>query len=299
MQAEQHLKAFLKQLKAERRLSQNTIMAYKRDLHDFLRFCGREGIHKLAELDSHTVRRFAAESHRLGLSPRSIARRLSSLRSFLSFAVQAGLISSNVAINVQAPKPSRRLPNTLDVDQVASLLALEGKKPLTVRDRAILELLYSSGLRLSELVGLDLNDLDLNDRTVRVTGKGQKMRVVPVGKFAAEAIQAWLKVRSALAGSDEKAFFVSQRGGRLAARTVQARLKKWALARGAPMGVHPHMLRHSFASHLLESSGNLRAIQELLGHASISTTQVYTHLDFQHLARIYDQSHPRARRRKD
>jgi len=299
VQAEQHLKAFLKQLKAERRLSQNTIMAYKRDLYDFLRFCSREGLHELAELDTHAVRQFAGESHRLGLSPRSIARRLSSLRSFLSFAVQAGLISSNVAINVQAPKPSRRLPNTLDVDQVASLLALEGKKPLTVRDRAILELLYSSGLRLSELVGLDLNDLDLNDRTVRVTGKGQKMRVVPVGKFAIEAIQAWLKVRLALAGSEEKAFFVSQRGGRLAARTVQARLKKWALARGVPMGVHPHMLRHSFASHLLESSGNLRAVQELLGHASISTTQVYTHLDFQHLARIYDQSHPRARRRED
>ncbi|MGE4658398.1 MAG: tyrosine-type recombinase/integrase, partial [Gammaproteobacteria bacterium] len=242
MRAEQYLEAFLEQLKTERRLSQHTLIAYKRDLDVFLDFCDREGLHELTELDAYTVRRFAAESHRRGLSPRSIARRLSALRGFLAFAVQAGAISSNVAVNIQAPKPSRRLPNTLDADQVASLLALEGEEPLTVRDRAILELIYSSGLRLSELIGLDLGDLDLDDRTVRVTGKGRKTRVVPVGRLAIAAAQAWLAVRSALAGPNEAAFFVSQRGTRLAPRTVQVRLKQWALKRGVPMAVNPHML---------------------------------------------------------
>ena len=213
--------------------------------------------------------------------------------------VRGGIIKSNPASGVQAPKPSRRLPATLDADQVASLLALAGEDDLTVRDRAMLELFYSSGLRLAELVGVDLSDLDFPDRTVRVTGKGNKVRIVPVGRYALEALETWIVVRVTIAKPQEVALFVSRRGTRLAPRTVQSRLKRWAQQQGAPVGVHPHMLRHSFASHMLESSGNLRAVQELLGHASLSTTQVYTHLDFQHLAQIYDKAHPRAQRRDD
>jgi len=295
---ELHVKAFLTHLRTERRLSPHTLSAYQRDLNSLADFCARSSL-TLEALDAYSIRRFAAECHRRGSSARSIARGLSAVRRFLAFMVQEGVIQSNPAVNVQAPKPSRRLPATLDVDQVASLLALAGDDDLTVRDRAMLELLYSSGLRLAELVGLDLIDLDIPDRTVRVTGKGNRTRVVPVGGHALEALEVWLKVRAGVARKGEAGLFVSRRGTRLAARTVQARLKRWARAQGAPVGVHPHMLRHSFASHMLESSGDLRAVQELLGHASISTTQVYTHLDFQHLAHIYDKAHPRARRRED
>lgn len=291
--------AFLHDLKNGRRLSLHTIAAYERDLHALLDFCGREGVRSFPELDVYHVRRFAAESHRRGLSPRSIARRLSAVRSFLRSLVVAGALKSNVAVHVQAPKPSRRLPATLDADQVAKLLAISGDDTITIRDRAILELFYSSGLRLAELVGLDVDDLDTADRTVRVTGKGSKARVVPVGRYAIEAVREWLLARAGLASAEQRALFVSKRGGRLAPRTVQQRINHWALRQGNPTRVHPHMLRHSFATHLLESSGNLRAVQELLGHASLSTTQVYTHVDFQHLAHVYDQAHPRARRRSD
>jgi integrase/recombinase XerC len=197
---------------------------------------------------------------------------------------------------VQAPKPARRLPGTLDADQVARLLAIQGDAALTIRDRAILELFYSSGLRLAELIGLDVPDLDLADRTVRVTGKGNKTRIVPVGRYAVDAVRDWLAARAGLAASGESALFVSTKGRRLKPRTVQARIDYWARRQGSTTHVHPHMLRHSFATHLLESSGNLRAVQELLGHSSLSTTQVYTHVDFQHLADVYDQAHPRARK---
>lgn len=249
-----------------------------------------------------------------------MARRLSAVRSFYAWLLRSRIIGSNPAADVQAPRPKRRLPSTLDADQMASLLApggaqaarpgdagpaqpggpgIDESNPLMVRDRAILELFYSSGLRLAELAGLDLVDLDAADRTVRVTGKGDKVRVVPVGAPALEAIEAWLAVRVDIAAPGEMAIFVSKRGTRLARRTIQQRVKLWARRRGTPVGVHPHMLRHSFASHMLESSGDLRAVQELLGHASISTTQVYTHLDFQHLAHIYDRAHPRAKRRRE
>ena len=291
------LERFLHQLKIERRLSSHTLSAYQRDLTALLEYCVKEGVNSLTSLDVYHVRRFAAESHRRGLSPRSIARRLSAVRSFLTALVQDGVLTSNVAVHVQAPRPSRRLPATLDADQVASLLAIEGDDDLAIRDRAILELFYSSGLRLAELVSLDVGELDMPDRTVRVNGKGSKSRVVPVGRLALEAIGNWLLVRGKFVDADEQAMFVSKRGRRLAARSVQARLNHWALVQGSPTRVHPHMLRHSFATHLLESSGNLRAVQELLGHSSLSTTQVYTHLDFQHLAHIYDKSHPRAKRR--
>ncbi|HEU4617612.1 MAG TPA: tyrosine recombinase XerC [Gammaproteobacteria bacterium] len=298
MRPPEALAAFLAGLKTERRLSPHTLSAYRRDLEGLLDFLRREGIASLGDVDSYHVRRFAAESHRRGLGPRSVARRLSAVRSFFAFLVRSGLAGSNPGVHVQAPKPSRRLPSTLDTDQVASLLTLDADDALAIRDRAVLELFYSSGLRLAELVGLDLGDVDLKDRTVRVTGKGSKSRVVPVGRKAVEAIEAWLGLRSGIARAEEPALFVSRRGDRLAPRSVQARLAYWAKRQGAPVRVHPHLLRHSFASHLLESSGDLRAVQELLGHASLSTTQVYTHLDFQHLAHIYDQAHPRARRRQ-
>ena len=257
-----------------------------------------------------------------------MARRLSAVRCFYAWLLRSRIVGSNPAADVQAPRPKRRLPSTLDADQMASLLAtgdgqttrpggeqakrpgdagaaqpggsgIDESDPLIVRDRAILELFYSSGLRLAELAGLDLVDLDAADRTVRVTGKGDKVRVVPVGVPALEALRAWLAVRVDFARPGETAIFVSKRGTRLARRTIQQRVKLWARRRGTPVGVHPHMLRHSFASHMLESSGDLRAVQELLGHASISTTQVYTHLDFQHLAHIYDKAHPRAKRRRE
>ena len=289
---------FLRELDTERRLSVHTIAAYRRDLDALLDFCGREGVDSWAKLDSYHVRRFAAECHRRGSSPRSIARRLSAVRSFFGFLLRAGLAASNPAVHVQAPKASRRLPATLDADQMASLLKPGRDDPLALRDAALLELCYSSGLRLAELVRLDVDHVDLRDRTVRVVGKGNKTRIVPVGRVAVASLQTWLRVRGEIAARDEPAMFVSRRGRRLAARSVQARVDEWARRRGTPVRVHPHMLRHSFASHLLESSGDLRAVQELLGHSSISTTQVYTHLDFQHLAHVYDKAHPRARRRQ-
>ena len=298
MSADELLASFIRHLKDERRLSPHTLKAYQRDLNTFLVFCGR-GTIELAKLDSFAVRDFAAECHRKGLNPRSIARRLSAVRRFLAYLVQEHILTANPAASVRAPKPARRLPATLDADQVAGLLALQGDDLFSVRDRAMLELFYSSGLRLSELVGLDLAELDLTDRTVRITGKGDKTRIVPVGRYAVAALEAWIELRAAIAAGDENALFVSRRGTRLAGRSVQARLKQWAKRWGAGIPIHPHILRHSFATHLLEASGDLRAVQELLGHASISTTQIYTHLDFQHLAHIYDQSHPRARRRSD
>ncbi|HEX5049583.1 MAG TPA: tyrosine recombinase XerC [Gammaproteobacteria bacterium] len=291
--------AFLERLKTERRLSPHTISAYQRDLNALLGFCEREGVASFKALDSYVVRRFAAESHRRGLGARSVARRLSAVRTFLAYLVELGEVGSNAGVHVQAPKPPRRLPATLDADQVASLLAISGDDFLTLRDRAMLELFYSSGLRLAELVSLNLVDVDAADRTVRVTGKGSKTRVVPVGKAALAALHDWREVRHEVAKPGEQAMFLTRNGERISHRSVQARVNHWARRRGTPTGVHPHMLRHSFASHLLESSHDLRAVQEMLGHASLSTTQVYTHLDFQHLAQVYDQAHPRARKRRD
>lgn len=297
--AANEIESFLNSLRFERRLSRHTTSAYQRDLGAFASFCEKEGLADLEALDAYHIRNFAAETHRRGLSPRSVARRLSAVRSFLRALVIAGRLKANVAADVSAPKPRKRLPATLDADQVAQLLEASGDDALTLRDRAMLELFYSSGLRLAELVNLDLNDLDFADQTVRVTGKGNKTRILPVGRHALEAIRQWLPERAGLAAREESAVFVSRKGGRLAPRSVQARLDRWAKVKGSRRHLHPHLLRHSFATHLLESSGDLRAVQELLGHASISTTQVYTHLDFQHLATSYDKAHPRARRRRE
>ena len=288
---------FLAHLAHERRLSLHTITSYRRDLTCLAGFCDRESITDWASLKVHHLRRFAAVSHGAGLDPRSIQRRLSGARSFLKYLIREGELEHNPAVGVSAPRAARKLPATLDVDQMGSLLTIQGDDPVTLRDRAMLELLYSSGLRLAELTGLDLTDLDLADGMVRVTGKGRKTRLVPVGRTAREALRAWLKVRGGLASVEEQAVFIGVRGQRISSRSVQARVSYWARRSGLGQRVHPHLFRHSFASHMLESSGDLRSVQEMLGHANISTTQIYTHLDFQHLAQIYDKTHPRARKK--
>jgi integrase/recombinase XerC len=303
------LARFRRYLGTERRLSAHTGAAYGRDLAALAAWCDRLGLADWAALDSQHIRSFAAHSHAGGLSPRSIQRRLSAVRSFYEFLLReardartgrrrgAAAVRVNPALEVRAPKAARRLPQTLDADQMARLLEIRVHGALDCRDRALMELLYSSGLRLAELVGLDLASLDLRDRTVRVLGKGGKSRIVPVGRLALAALREWLKQRAALAMAGEQALFVGRGGARLGPRAVQARVGYWARRQGIPQHVHPHLFRHSFASHLLESGGELRGVQELLGHADISTTQIYTHLDFQHLARIYDAAHPRARRK--
>jgi integrase/recombinase XerC len=288
---------FLASLSHERRLSPHTMDGYGRDLASLLKYCEAQGLSAWSALDAQHVRSFAAQCHRRGLGPRSIQRRLSAVRSLCRFLIREGEIRNDPAADIVAPKAAKRLPTTLDADTMARLLAFRADGQLGLRDKAIMELFYSSGLRLSELLGLDLLDLDLRDRTVRVLGKGRKTRIVPVGRHAVDALQAWLRDRTAIAAVDEMAVFVGVNGRRLGPRVVQQRIARWARLQGLPEHVHPHMFRHSFASHLLESSGDLRAVQELLGHANISTTQVYTHLDFQHLARIYDAAHPRARKR--
>jgi integrase/recombinase XerC len=288
---------FRRHLAIERRLSAHTDSNYARDLAALVKYCDRHGIPDWAALDSQHVRIFAAHSHAAGLAPRSIQRRLSAVRSFCNFLVRERALPGNPAYEIRAPKAGRRLPHTLDADQMAQLLDVPPGDALVARDHALVELLYSSGLRLAELVGLDLADLDLKDRTVRVLGKGRKSRIIPVGKKAVRALERWLRERLALVKPAEMAVFIGRNGRRLGPRAVQLRVAEWARRRGLGVPVHPHLFRHSFASHLLESSGELRGVQELLGHADISTTQIYTHLDFQHLARIYDRTHPRARRK--
>ena len=283
---------YLEHLAVERRASPHTVAAYRRDL---ARFVAEVGDRAPGEVHTHDVRAFASRLHGGGLSPRSIARHLSSVRSLFAHLMRRGALAGNPALGVQAPKAQRRLPGALDTDQAAQLFAAEPDSDLGKRDRAMLELLYGSGLRLSELVAIDLADLDLAGGFVTVTGKGRKTRIVPLGGPAKAAIEAWLATRPGLAGAAP--LFTGRGSARISPRSVQLRVKKLAQQAAANDGVHPHMLRHSFASHLLESSGDLRAVQELLGHANIGTTQIYTHLDFQHLAKVYDRAHPRAGRR--
>ncbi len=260
-------------------------------------YCDVAGIADWEHLTVAEVRGWVSALHRQGLSGKSIQRALSALRTFYRYLLREQIVTCNPASGVSAPKSTRRLPATLTPDQATRLVALDVRDPLAARDRALLELLYSSGLRLSELVNLNLAELDLAAGSVRVTGKGRKVRDVPVGTKAREALRDWLVVRTQLTGAEEHAVFIARNGRRLGARAVQARLQGWAKHQGMGVPVHPHMLRHSFASHVLESSGDLRAVQEMLGHANISTTQIYTHLDFQHLAGVYDKAHPRARKK--
>ena len=286
---------FIKHLEFERRLSPLTCKNYRRDLHALERWCSEAAVNAWNDLDSEHFRSWSAACFRRGLSSKSIQRRLSAARTFYRYLLREKHVRNNPVLSVSAPKAGKRLPGNLDVDRMARLLDIPGTGPLVDRDRAILELLYSSGLRLAELTGLNLGDVDLSDATVRVTGKGNKDRIVPVGRHARKAIRQWSRTRVQLANGDEKALFVSTRGSRLSQRAVQARVKHWGKRQGIDTRVYPHLFRHSFATHLLESSHDLRGVQELLGHANISTTQVYTHLDFQHLAQIYDQTHPRAK----
>jgi integrase/recombinase XerC len=288
------LDAFLSHLAYERRLSPHTVANYARDVRALLELAGST---PLADIHPNLARRFVAQLHARGLNGKSLARALSAWRTLYRYLARDHGVTRNPFQGVRAPKSARTLPKALSPDEASRLVAMECDDALSVRDRAIFELFYSSGLRLAELVGLKLSDVDFDEAIVRVTGKGSKTRVVPVGRFALNAIRDWLEQRRRLASHEQQKLFLTARGTPLGPRAIQTRLRQWAVRQGLGQPVHPHMLRHSFASHVLQSSGDLRAVQEMLGHASISTTQVYTHLDFQHLAKAYDAAHPRAKRK--
>lgn len=289
---------WLAELAEQRRQSPHTVSNYRRDLHVL---CELAGASELDALQPQHIRRFVAQLHARGLGGRSLARTLSAWRGFYRWLGLRGLTTHNPIDGIRAPKSPKALPKLLSPDEANRLLEVRSEESpdlLSIRDHAMFELFYSSGLRLAELAALDLSCLqNVAAGEVRVLGKRSKLRLVPVGAKAREAVAAWALRRGELAAADETALFVGQRGNRLGLRMIQLRLKRRALLQGLPTSVHPHMLRHSFASHLLQASGDLRAVQEMLGHASIASTQVYTHLDFQHLADIYDQAHPRAKRK--
>ena len=288
------VEAFLSYLQVERRMSAHTLDAYRRDLTVLAQWCDAQGAGAPRALATDQLREFIAAGHRRGLSPRSLQRRLSAIRSFYAWLLKNGAIDSSPAAGLRAPKAPRKLPQVLDADEAVQLVELPTDAPLGLRDRALLELFYSSGLRLSELCALRWRDLDLASAMVLVRGKGNRERTVPVGSHAMAALQAWRKDSG---GGTDKPVFPGRGGGAISQRAVQIRIRQLAQRQGLFKHVHPHMLRHSFASHILESSGDLRGVQELLGHADIATTQIYTHLDFQHLAKVYDAAHPRAKRR--
>lgn len=292
------LVAFLHHLAHERRVSGHTLNNYRRGLTRFRAWLEDGGGGRWERLDQQTIRNYVAWRHRGGASGRTLQRELSALRSLYRYLLRERIVEQNPAQGVRAPKTARKLPATLDADQLCGLLDEPDDDPLMLRDTAMVELFYSSGLRLAELVAINVGDLSGDDATLEITGKGAKTRRVPVGNKALAAVGRWLKVRGNYVETGQKALFVSRCGNRIHPRTVQQRLQHWAMVRGASRNLHPHLLRHSFASHLLESSGDLRAVQELLGHSNIGTTQIYTHLDFQHLAQVYDQAHPRARKKE-
>jgi integrase/recombinase XerC len=296
--ADPSVEQFLAELAHQRRASAHTIDAYR---HDLAHLRAAAGDKPLAALQSHELRRTAMRLHGQGLAPRSVARTLSAWRAYYRWLARRGQLSSDPCAGLRAPKRPRVLPKALGVEQAAALLDAplgSDDEALGQRDRAMFELFYSSGLRLSELASLNLiGGLDLAGGEVTVTGKRGKTRTVPVGAKAAKALAEWIEQRMTLAAPGEPALFVSKRGTRLGPRGIEQRLSHWAKQSGVGVHVHPHMLRHSFASHVLQSSGDLRAVQEMLGHASIATTQIYTHLDFQHLAKIYDAAHPRAKKK--
>ncbi len=285
---------YLDFLRHERRLAAHTLAAYSRDAALLEKLsAGRDP----RELGAADIRRFVASLHGGGLSPRSLARLLSAWRGFFDWLAKHREVAANPCKGIRAPRAARTLPEALSPDDASRLVALEDGSDAGIRDRALFELAYSCGLRVSELTGLDVGSVDAASGEARVTGKGSKTRIVPVGGPALEALARWLPVRARLAAAGEPALFVGRTGKRLSPREVQRRIKRRAAAAGLGVDVHPHMLRHSFASHVLQSSGDLRAVQEMLGHASIASTQVYTHLDFQHLAKVYDAAHPRAKKK--
>lgn len=287
---------YLEHLAVERRASPHTLSNYRRDLQAWCGYCAAEGLHEPGQLQFAHIQRFLAQEHRRGLAPKSLQRRLSALRSQFKFLMKQGQLAGDPSAGLRAPKAPRKLPQVLDVDEAVALVELPTDGGLGLRDRALLELLYSCGLRVSELCALHWRDLDLDDSLVTVLGKGGKSRVVPVGSHAVAALRAW---RAATPADAAAPVFPGRGGAAIGTRAVQLRLRQLAQRQGIWKRVYPHLLRHSFASHLLESSGDLRAVQELLGHADIATTQIYTHLDFQRLAAVYDDAHPRAKRRKE
>ena len=297
---DKEIKVFLSYLESIKQYSPNTIKSYERDLLCLSSFLSSE--HKSWKLvNEHEIRTFINSERRRGLSPRSIQRLLSSCRTFFEYLLNEGLIKISPAQNISSPKLAQLLPKAMDADLVQRLLDFKPRGITEIRDKALAELLYSSGLRLSEICRLNLNDLDLKERTCIVVGKGNKTRIVPVGRKAIQAIRVWLQHRSDLTTTKKtntEAVFLNNKGKRISPRSVQLRLEKLCQLRGIP-GINPHMLRHSFASHVLESSGDLRAVQEMLGHSDIGTTQIYTKLDFQHLAKVYDKAHPRAKKTND
>ena len=292
---------YLDYIREVRQLSPHTLSNYQRDLDAFVQWSGSRGITQAEKVQEGDIRQWVSHLHRRGLAGSSIQRSLSATRSLFNFLGRENGYPRNPAASVQAPRKPRKLPKTTDADQVDQYLNFDQDSPLASRDSAIAELFYSSGLRLAELVAVNLQDIDHQARLITVTGKGNKTRTVPVGGTALGAIEQWLQQRPPIAADPESAnaLFTSLRGKRISVRNIQDRIKLQGRKSGMSQDVHPHMLRHSFASHMLESSGDLRAVQELLGHANIATTQIYTHLDFQHLAKVYDAAHPRAKRRKE
>ena len=294
---DRHLEPFLSHLEIVRHLSPHTTKSYKRDLSSFFSFL-KEKKDSWEEIQDHQVREFIASERRRGLNPRSLQRMLSSIRSFFNYLLDEEIIDTNPATDISSPKSAQLLPKALDTDLVKRLLDFKPQGDLEIRDKAMFELLYSSGLRLSELCSLDLDGISIKERSCRVVGKGNKTRDLPIGEKAIQGLRDWLLVRKKISADSNKALFLNKNGKRLSTRSVQLRLERLSKKRGLPM-VNPHMLRHSFASHILESSGDLRAVQEMLGHSDIGTTQIYTKLDFQHLSKVYDEAHPRAKARKN
>ena len=293
---DRHIDSFLSHLEVVRHLSPHTISSYRRDLDSFFTFL-KEKHDSWEEVQDHHVRGFVAQERRRGLSARSIQRALSSIRSFFNYLLDEEVVETNPAANISSPKSAQLLPKALDTDLVKRLLDFKPQGDIEIRDKAMVELLYSSGLRLSELCGLNMDSVSIKERSCRVVGKGNKTRDLPVGEKAIQSLRDWLLVRENISSDANKALFLNKNGKRISTRSVQLRLERLSKKRGLPM-VNPHMLRHSFASHILESSGDLRAVQEMLGHSDIGTTQIYTKLDFQHLSKVYDDAHPRAKSRK-
>ena len=292
------IEAYLSHLAVERQLSAHTLAAYQRDLVQLSTFATQQQIASCAAVQEFHIRHLVASLHSKGLSGRSLQRALSAWRQFFTWLGSRHAVSMNPVAAIRAPKSARKLPKTLDVDEMSRFLAIAPDSWLALRDRAMLELFYSSGLRLSELATLTMATLNLQEGLVRVLGKGNKERLLPIGRLAVTALHEWLLARREVDNGDAaNTVFIGQQGRPLTSRAIQLRLKHYSVKQGMQEPVHPHMLRHAFASHMLESSGDLRAVQELLGHANISTTQIYTHLDFQHLAKVYDAAHPRAHKR--
>lgn len=283
----------------ERRYSHHTWENYQRDLIQFSRWCaGQKEALALDQVTEYVIRQWISQLHRQGLKSRSLQRKLSSLRSYYQYQIKHKRMAVNPAIDIHAPRPDKPLPKTLDIEQISQLLNIQGDDFLSVRDKAIMELFYSSGLRLAELAGLCVEDLNLETALVTVTGKGNKTRIIPVGSQAIAALKQWLSHRALMDRDQKGALFLSRLGNPISHRNIQLRINHWQQEQGITQRIHPHKLRHSFASHVLQSSGDLRAVQEFLGHSDIGSTQIYTHLDYQHLATVYDQAHPRAKRKK-